>query len=147
MQIYPSDTQRSLFMKLISGKPLPRSQYQLSGRRAVQLLSRVNTTLEWVRTQLYRWGISWPSNQTDGVSICATTPTPPSDPPIQQSTYHSTSKWVSEWVIDWLMAWLGYQCVAHVDARFSATATASATAIPYAIVLHINQSAEQRQKA
>jgi len=54
MQIYPSDTQRSLFMKLISGKPLPRSQYQLSGRRAVQLLSRVNTTLEWVRTQLYR---------------------------------------------------------------------------------------------
>jgi len=143
MQIYPSDTQSSLFMELISGKPLPRSQCDLSRCPAVhpsicpsvQLLSWVNTTLEWVRTQLYRVRYLGLQTRQTGSLSARQLPLLPL-PPLHLRLMEWVSEWMSEWASDWLTDGLTGLPVCRPR-----RCEISATEIPYAIVLHINQSA------
>jgi len=74
--------------------------------------------------------VSWPSNQTDGVSIWATTPTHPT--PTTPPPTDGVSEWASDWLTDGLTG---------LPVCRPRRCEISATAIPYAIVLHINQSA------
>lgn len=80
MQIYPSDTRRGLFMEFISGKPLPRSPFQLSNCPAVQQSScYLESTLRVVPHPRVVCGVlafKPESDRRGSVSISLHTPTP-----------------------------------------------------------------------